>query len=236
MPHHPRKSRSVAREPGSNELADRAGECFICGVMIKAVIFDCDGVLFDSERANTEYFNDVLAAAGQAPLDAEGERLARALAGPQLLDALFGGDRALVERVAAAGRALDYTPYFQWMDPVPGLFETLALLRASYRLGMATNRGTTVPLVMQRFELTPFIEVAVGVLDVPRPKPFPDMLEKCLQHFQIAASEAVYVGDSPTDYEAADAAGMHFVGVGERTGASIAIAKLDELAASIARL
>ena len=42
-----------------------------------------------------------------------------------------------------------------------------------------------------------------GALDVPRPKPHPDMLEKCLEHFRTIPTAAVYVGDSETDHQAA---------------------------------
>lgn len=209
---------------------------FMLARMIRAVLFDCDGVLFDSHRANIEYLNAVLQAAGLPRLDGDGERLATSLAGSQLMEALFGEAPQLAERVRQAARRIDYAPYFAWMDPVEGLYEVLAELQQSYRLGMATNRGTTVVEVVERFGLNRYFEITVGVLDVPRPKPYPDMLEKCLAHLQLSPPQVVYVGDSPGDREAAEAAGVCFVGVGERTGASHRIDGLRGLVKTLASL
>ena len=38
---------------------------------IKAVVFDCDGVMFDTAQANRKYYNDILAGFGKPPLDEE---------------------------------------------------------------------------------------------------------------------------------------------------------------------
>ncbi|NIQ97111.1 MAG: HAD family hydrolase, partial [Desulfuromonadales bacterium] len=42
---------------------------------IKGVIFDCDGVLFESRQANLAYYNDILAFFGEEPIsEADRER------------------------------------------------------------------------------------------------------------------------------------------------------------------
>lgn len=195
--------------------------------MIEAILFDCDGVLFHSERANIAFFNEVLARIGRKPLDAEGERMARSMAGPQLVEALFAGDADAIAQARAAAQALDYGPFYRWMDPVPALYPTLTRLREGYRLAMATNRGTTVQGVLERFDLARFFDVAVGTLDVEHPKPAPDMLIKCLRHFDLAPAQALYVGDSPSDHVAAVSAGMPFVAVGDGVDAQH---RLDSIA------
>jgi phosphoglycolate phosphatase-like HAD superfamily hydrolase len=101
---------------------------------------------------------------------------------------------------------------------------------------MATNRGTTVREVVQRFGLDKYLEVAVGVLDVPRPKPFPDMLEKCAAHFAADPARILYVGDAATDLEAAQAAGMHFIGVREHTGGIRWVPEFSAIEPAIAAL
>ncbi len=202
---------------------------------LRAVIFDCDGVLFDSWRANVEYYNAVLAALGRPRLDAAGERLAHALSTPQLFDMMFGADPALAEQARTIARELDYGPFYQWMQPASGLHDLLTALKPRYRLAMATNRGATVAGVVRHFALAPLLEIAVGIYDVPRPKPFPDMIEKCVQHFGIAPRQAVYVGDSASDLEAAHAAGTHFIALGDLPGAAVHIDRLCELPAVLAQ-
>lgn len=201
---------------------------------LEAIIFDCDGVLFHSERANIEFFNSVLQTVGQPRLDAAGERLATEMAGSQLIEALFGHDRELAERATRAARSQDYGPYFAWMEPVAGLHDCLAGLRRNHRLAMASNRGMTVPQVVERFGLGTYLELAVGTLDVERPKPAPDMLLKCLSHFGVEPSRALFVGDTNTDWKAATAAGTHFVAIGERVDAPWKIRELRELPALLA--
>jgi phosphoglycolate phosphatase-like HAD superfamily hydrolase len=85
------------------------------------------------------------------------------------------------------------------MVPMPGLFDVLATLRPAWRLGMATNRGATVPQVMRRFGLDVWLDAAVGCLDVPRPKPAPDVILECLARLGVPASGGVYVGDAESD-------------------------------------
>jgi len=203
--------------------------------MIRAVLFDCDGVLFDSSRANIQFFNKVLAELDWAPLDETGEHLVQSMSVHQLVDTLFADEdsRRLV-RAAAGG--VDYGPFYDLMQPVPDLHGVLDDLRRDYRIGLATNRGKTVHEVLRRFALEPLFEVALGVLDVPRPKPYPDMLEACLRHMGIAPQQAVYVGDQASDHEAAAAAGMHFVAVGELPRAARRIGRLEELRPLLAEL
>jgi HAD superfamily hydrolase (TIGR01509 family) len=199
----------------------------------QVVVFDCDGVLFDSAAANLAYYDTVLAALGQAPLDAALARQAHTMAAPQLFAVLFADEPALVEQARAVTRQIDYGPFYQLMQPVPDLFDLLGRLKTTYRMAMATNRGTSTQGVVRHFGLDRFFELAVGMLDVPRPKPFPDMLEKCLVHFGLPADAAVYVGDAPSDYEAASAAGMRFIGVGDHCGAPQRIGDLRELPAAL---
>jgi phosphoglycolate phosphatase len=198
---------------------------------LRAVIFDCDGVLFDSWRANVAFYNAVLRVLGRAPLDGEGERQAHMLSSPQLFAALFGDDAALVERATGLARDLDFGPFYELMRPVPGLHALLAELKTTYRLGMATNRGVTARRVARYFGIDAFLELVVGIHDVARPKPSPDMIEKCVAHFAIAPDEAVYVGDTQADREAAHAAGVHFIAVGAHAAGALRVRELGELPA-----
>lgn len=204
--------------------------------MLELIVFDCDGVLFDSHRANVEYYNAVLERIGTPRLTPEWERRVHFLASSQVWDELFGAGSVRAEEARQAARGMDYGPFFQFMLPVPGLDETLAALQQDYRLAMATNRGSTVPEILRRFGLDRFLEFAVGVKDVERPKPHPDMLQKCLRHFAVAPAAAMYVGDAESDRDAARAAGMHFVAVGEAQWPAARIPRLRDLPALLQRL
>ena len=179
------------------------------------VILDCDGVLFDSSDANVAFYNAILERMGRPPLDAEGEVLAHWMGSPHLIAKLFAGDDAGHREARTLARELDYTPFLHLMQPVPELAETLRWIRERSRFtALATNRGSTVPQLLEHFGLDVHFDLVVGTHHVARPKPAPDMLLHCLEHFALDPADAVYVGDSPTDREAAHAAGIDFIAVG----------------------
>lgn len=205
-------------------------------LVIDSVILDCDGVLFDSSAANIAFFNAVLRTAGLPPLSAEWEHHATVLAASQLLDTLLAADPEARARCHAVARALDYGPFYDLMRPVPGLYAVLARLRRTYRLAMASNRGRTAREVVHRFGLAPYLACVVSALDVPRPKPAPDMLLACAGRLGSSPAASLYVGDAETDRAAAAAAGMPFVAVGDACDAPLRIATLTELPPLLERL
>ncbi len=204
---------------------------------MRLVIFDCDGVLFDSEPANLAFYREVLRLADVPPMPESAEAAYHSLASAQLFEKLFGDQPAVLERVQSIARTTDYAPFYPLMQPKPLLRETLSALRTKYATAMATNRGKTTQGVVEFFGLGSLFELAVGVLDVARPKPHPDMLVHCLGHFGVAAPDAVYVGDQPSDFEAAEAAGMAFIGMGPMCGRSrFSAQRFEEIPALVAKI
>lgn len=198
------------------------------------VVLDCDGVLFDSSAANVAFYNAILERMHRPRLDADGERLAHWMGSPALIALLFAHDPDEHAAARTVARELDYTPFLRLMQPVPGLVETLRWLRSRGPTALATNRGSTIPQLLEHFALDAHFDLVVGLHDVARPKPAPDMLLRCLEHFALEPAEAVYVGDSATDHEAASAAGIEFVAVGEVAPGRHRIASLGDLRALLA--
>jgi len=153
-----------------------------------------------------------------------------------VLEEMFGHDPALAADARRVFESTDYEPFFDLMVPVPGLFDVLAALRPAWRLGMATNRGATLAGVMRRFGLDAWLDAAVGVLDVPRPKPAPDVIRKCLARLGVPPSSGVYVGDAESDLVAARAAGVEFVAVGDGGWSTLRVRAFNELPALLERL
>ena len=204
---------------------------------ISLVIFDCDGVLFHSEEANVAFYNEVLRRAGELEVTPQAEIACHTLASVQLFQTMFEDRPETLARVRRIAQEVDYGPFYDLMRPRQRLHETLSSLGTRYRLAMATNRGKTTTGVLDRFGLQAYFELAVGVLDVARPKPHPDMLERCLSHFGVAAEEAIYVGDQQIDAAAAGAAGLGFVAMGNAVAdARHRVFELGELPALIERM
>jgi phosphoglycolate phosphatase len=177
---------------------------------ISAVIFDCDGVLFDSRRANTNFYNHLLARFGLSPMEKEKIPFVHMHTVGESVRHIFEGTphaQAALEYVSR----IDFTPFIEDMIQEPGLKELLDTLRPRYGLAVATNRSTTIGEVLRRHGLLEYFDIVVSSLDVSRPKPHPESILKILSFFRIGPEQALYVGDSIVDYETALAAGVCFV-------------------------
>jgi HAD superfamily hydrolase (TIGR01509 family) len=69
--------------------------------------------------------------------------------------------------------------------------------------------------VMDVHGLSDIFDLVVTSRDVPTPKPAPDILNRVLTHFALEPAQALYIGDSVVDEQAAAAAGIPFVAYGD---------------------
>lgn len=201
--------------------------------MIDLVIFDADGVLFDSTDSNTAYYNAIFARIGEPAMGPEEEKAGVFLSAPQVFELRAGGDAARVARMREVSRTMDSTPFFNMLRPHPDLRSLLLGIKQSYRLGLATNRSATIPAIIDYLGLAGVFDAVASARDKVRPKPAPDMLHLCLERAGTVADRAVYVGDSATDLIAAEAAGLHFIGLGERAPHIHQIELLEQLPAKL---
>jgi phosphoglycolate phosphatase len=179
----------------------------------KAVIYDCDGVIFDSLEANFVFYSKVLEHFGKSPLDRnDGEimKLLHTYSSRDVLARLFVGD---VDYEAALGfaAAIDYRELLPFMRMEEGFRETLEALRGDMLLAICTNRSTSMEMVLEHFGLTDYFGCVMTAYRVKNPKPHPEPLLKILDHFAIMPGEALFVGDSELDRMASQAAGVPFV-------------------------
>lgn len=178
---------------------------------IRGIIFDCDGVLFESRRANLIFYNTILDLLGEpqvAETDQVRSHLCHTAASPQVFAELLGADR--VAEALDLAREIDYRQFIPWMDPEPGMVDALAQLAECYPLAVATNRGYSMPQILEHFFLTDYFRTVVTSRDVPLPKPAPDMLFEAARRLELRPGELLFVGDSELDQAAARAAGMPF--------------------------
>jgi len=96
----------------------------------------------------------------------------------------------------------------------PGVGETVrALERAGIGTAVVTNSPAALARRILRFiDLEDAFDVVAGGDEVPRGKPDPDLLLLALDRLRCGSREAVLVGDTRLDLEAARAAGVPVVG------------------------
>ncbi|MFZ5796932.1 MAG: HAD family hydrolase [Desulfobulbus sp.] len=180
--------------------------------MLKLIIFDCDGVLFDSREANRAYYNQLLARFGCPPMDEEELNFVHAHNVTDSVKHIFRNHPGVRQEAVDRYRTeLDYTPFLQHMIMEPDLLEFLRLIKPRYQTAISTNRTTTMPMILDIFQLRPWFDQVVTALDVPRPKPAPDGLRLILNHFGLMVNEAIYIGDSEVDREHTRSMGMELI-------------------------
>ncbi len=178
--------------------------------MLKLVGFDCDGVLFDSRDANIAYYNAILAAFGQPPMNPLSVDYVHSHTARQSVEYLFQ-EADNLEEVLDFCRGLDYQPFIPMMLEAPFLRDFLIFLRPRFYTALATNRTTTTHPVLRYHGLDRHFDMVVSALDVSRPKPHPESFWRILEHFQLKPEEAIYIGDSQVDEEFAHNAGVPLV-------------------------
>ena len=179
---------------------------------LKLVIFDCDGVMFDSREANRLYYNRLLARFNHPPMDRDELEYVHT---HNVLDSVNHIFRryppAETDQAHAFRQKLDYRDFIRYMIIEPDLKEFLAFLKPDYHTAISTNRTTTMPILLQMFGIESYFDMVVTAFDVKRPKPDPEALLVILDHFGLTVDEAVFVGDSMVDREHADGVGMRLI-------------------------
>ncbi len=179
---------------------------------IRCVIYDCDGVLFDSFEANTRLYNDFCLHLGREPLRPEEMEYVHAHTVYEAIHFLFGRDKDLEKKALEFMKQLDLRKYIIYLKMEPDLLETLRRLKAAGVIrSICTNRTTSMKYIMEGFNLWPHFDMVVTALDVKHPKPHPESIEKIASSFQLQRNEILFVGDSEVDQQSARAAQVLFV-------------------------
>jgi phosphoglycolate phosphatase len=197
---------------------------------IEVVVFDCDGVMFDTTQANMAYYNEILQHFNRPTLTPDQFAYCHSHTADQSIAHLFNDEKSF--RAAQNYRKnMSYIPFLKYMVLEPYLKPLLEKLRPRYKTAIATNRSNTMDRVLSEHGLEGYFDLVVSSSDVDRPKPYPDPLIKILEYFEIEAYKSIYVGDSELDEIAAKAAGVPFVAYQNRSlCANFHIKSLKEIA------
>ena len=182
--------------------------------MARAILFDLDGTLTDSEPG---IVNSARYALERFGLTAEPAVL-RSFIGPPLYDSFHG---AMGLSDADARRAVDfYREYFRDRGifenaPYPGIPAMLEdLHRAGLRLVIATSKPEVFARqIADHFGLSPFLTAVCGAdLEGLRSEK-PDVIRYALRETRTSPATAVMIGDRRYDILGAHAAGLPAIGV-----------------------
>ena len=176
----------------------------------RVVIYDCDGVLFDSRNSNRAFYNHILDRFGLPHVTEKQLDFTYVGTMRESIDFLFQ-DADMREEAHDFALTINNREFITLMDMEPHLRETLDTLRPAVKTAIATNRGRSMMQVLSEHDLMDSFDMVVTSLDVTHPKPHPECLNKILDHFGVEAGGAVYLGDSEKDRLVSVDAGVRFV-------------------------
>lgn len=178
--------------------------------MFQCVIFDFDMTLVDSSKAIQDAMN-MLAERRGLPSVTREEVLA--VIGLPIADSWLKVWGRFEDEWLAEYREHFVQEEFAGMVPFPETFHVLdALKEKGVALGVASNRlSPNRPI--EAMGMRGYFSSALGMGDVEKGKPAPDMIVKALEELGFSKEEALYVGDTEGDMEAAAAAGVRSMGL-----------------------
>jgi HAD superfamily hydrolase (TIGR01509 family) len=195
----------------------------------RAAVFDCDGLLVDSEPAWARAEARLLARRGHVYTEA---------------DRLATVGRSIDESVSVyaerMGLSADKVPdvrselidlargeFVAGLALRPGAAELVIALRPWMGLGLASNTDRPlVELALAGTTLASAFDVVVTGDDVANPKPAPDLYLLACRHLGVRPSEAIAFEDSVAGVLSAKAAGLTVVAVPQLAGLAVGVADL----------
>jgi len=180
----------------------------------RPVIFDIDGTLVDSNDAHAHAWVDSLAEAGHR-VDFERVRPLIGMGGDKVLPTLVGIEEESPEgkRLAKRRGEIFRERYFPAVQGLPGSQELVShLVREQHPIAVASSaRKEELEGLLRCAGVERLIKRRTSSSDAGASKPDPDVIHAALEEMGCAASEAIMVGDTPYDIEAATRAGVETI-------------------------
>ena len=209
--------------------------------MLKAILFDIDGTLVDSNQSHILAWQQALRDAGHE-FDESTIHDQIGKGADNLVPALLpGASEEEAERLGDAHGRIFKERYFDQLRPFPGARDLLARCKeAGYKVVLASSAtGEELDHHLELLGARELVDGFTSADDVGSSKPSPDIFETARQKAGVSADEALVIGDTPYDIEAARKAGMRTIAV--RSGRfddralSDALAIFDDVAELLAR-
>jgi HAD superfamily hydrolase (TIGR01509 family) len=177
--------------------------------VVKAVIFDLDGTLIDSNWVHLQSWRGALKMLGVELRDKEViDRLGLRTfdIAKQLLSS--NDEHTIAKLVELKGQLFEET----WRLEVKPRYGALGMLRIMKARGVrsavaSSNSTERILRIVKYFGMDALLDAIVGINEVEQGKPDPALVTAAIKKLGVAPKESIYVGDSKYDVEAGRAAG-----------------------------
>jgi HAD superfamily hydrolase (TIGR01509 family) len=183
--------------------------------MLKAIIFDMDGVLIDSHKAHKAAWRGFIHSLGKQISESELDFVLDGRKREEILSHFLG--ELSHEQLQEYGRLKDdcFQKNSSSIRVLPGLRK---FLRALEREGIVKAVATSASLkrtniMLEQLELRDHFRAIVTGSDVPNGKPDPAIFRIAAQRIGVAPAETLVIEDAVSGVRGAKAAGMRCLGV-----------------------
>jgi HAD superfamily hydrolase (TIGR01549 family) len=185
--------------------------------VIKAIIFDVDGTLVDSVDLHARAWQEAFAHFGKQ-FDFERVRSQIGKGGDQLMPVFLSKEELEefgeeLEKYRGELFKREYLPHVKGFPKVRELFQRIK--DEGLKVALASSaKADELKAYKERAHIEDLVEEETSSDDAEKSKPHPDIFEAVLERLEgVRPSEAVVVGDTPYDAEAAGKAGLKTVGL-----------------------
>lgn len=184
--------------------------------MPQAAIFDVDGTLVDSVDLHASAWQEALIKFGH-PVTFEQARSQIGKGGDQLIPVFLSeADQsdhgAEMEEWRGKLFRSKYLPLVRPFSAVPELLRRVR--EAGLKVAVASSaKASELVVYFDIAGIQDLVDIATSSEDAEQSKPAPDIFQVALKKLGIAGSEAVAIGDTPYDAEAAGKAGIPTIGM-----------------------
>lgn len=181
---------------------------------VRAVLFDVDGTLVDSNYLHVQAWGDALVEVNHP---APSWRVHRAIGmdSHELLERMLGDD---ADELGERTSALHGRYFADLADRLRAFAGARDLLRALHSRGISVVLATSAPeselaRLREVLDAEDAISAVTSSADVERAKPRPDVVRAALSKADVGPEDAVLVGDAVWDGVAARRAAVDFIGL-----------------------
>jgi beta-phosphoglucomutase len=185
--------------------------------MIKAVLFDMDGVLIDAKEWHYLALNKALHLFNLEISRTDHLLKYDGLPTKQKLELLSSESGISLDHALISKLKQEYTASIieRECKPLPHHIHALSTLKEEgYRLAVCSNSiRKSVTMMMERSRLNTYLDFYLSNNDVIKPKPDPEIYLKAMVKFNLSPKECLIVEDSPFGIRAAVSSGAHLLEV-----------------------
>jgi HAD superfamily hydrolase (TIGR01509 family) len=185
--------------------------------MVKAVIFDVDGTLIDSVDFHARAWRDAFGEFGH-DIDLATIRGQIGKGGDQLMPVFLSGEEQerIADKLEERRSAILHERY---LDKIQAFPEVRALFQRILKDGMqillaSSAKGDDLKIYKELAKIDDLLDAETSSDDADKSKPHPDIFQAALAKLKdVDAGDAIVIGDTPYDAEAAGKAGLRTIGV-----------------------